>query len=261
MIKLLKTKESAKQIDWLGLAIGNSRLHWAWFQKESLHQSWNSEHCRESFVSEQLLKEILPSTLSDRVSHLPIYIASVVSSQTALWQTYPHAKLITLDSIPLRGIYPSLGIDRALALWGAGTTLGFPCLAIDAGTALTFTGADEKPHLIGGAILPGLGLQLQSLATKTAALPEVILSEQLPNRFALNTLEAIKSGIVYTLLAGIQDFIADWLKRFPNSKIALTGGDADLLIEYLKIKAPNLAQKIIVDPHLIFWGMRSLLNF
>jgi type III pantothenate kinase len=259
MIELLKTKESVKQIDWLGLAIGNSRLHWAWFQRESLHQSWDSEH-RESSIAERSLKEILPSTLSDRVSDLPIYIASVVSSQTALWQTYPHAKLITLDSIPLAGTYPSLGIDRALALLGAGTTLGFPCLAIDAGTALTFTGADET-HLIGGAILPGLGLQLQSLATKTAALPEVILSEQLPNRFASNTLEAIESGIVYTLLAGIQDFIADWLERFPNSKIALTGGDADLLIGYLKIQAPNLARQIIIDPHLIFWGMRSLLNF
>jgi type III pantothenate kinase len=252
------TKDSAKQKDWLGLAIGNSRLHWALFQGKNLYLSWDSEHFRENFVNEELLKEILPSSLGDRISHLPIYLASVVSSQAALWQAYPNAKLVTLDSIPLAGIYPSLGIDRALALWGAGTTFGFPCLVVDAGTALTFTGADKKPHLIGGAILPGLGLQLQSLATKTAALPEVILSEQLPERFALNTLEAIKSGVVYTLLAGIQDFLADWLKRFPDSQIALTGGDANLLFRYLKIKVPNLAQKIIVDPHLIFWGMRSL---
>ncbi|MCU0532987.1 MAG: pantothenate kinase [Hydrococcus sp. Prado102] len=251
-------ENAATHKDWLGLAIGNSRLHWAWFRGENFHKSWDSEHFRDNFVNEQLLKEILPTSLSDRVSHLPIYIASVVSSQTALWQTYPHAKLVTLDAIPLAGIYPSLGIDRALALWGAGTTLGFPCLVIDAGTALTFTGADKNPYLIGGAILPGLRVQLQSLATKTAALPEVILSEQLPERFALNTLEAIKSGVVYTLLAGIQDFLSNWLKRFPNSQIALTGGDANLLFGYLKIQAPNLAQKIFVNPHLIFWGMRSL---
>ncbi|NJM87403.1 MAG: pantothenate kinase [Hydrococcus sp. RU_2_2] len=255
------TKDFTKQRDWLGLAIGNSRLHWAWFKGESLHKAWDSEHFYDNFVNEQLLKEILPFSLRDRVSSLPIYIASVVSSQTALWQTYPQAKLVTLNSIPLAGIYPSLGIDRALALWGAGTILGFPCLVIDAGTALTFTGADKNLHLIGGAILPGLGLQLQSLATKTAALPEVILSEQLPERFATNTLEAIKSGVVYTLLAGIQDFLADWLKHFPDSQIALTGGDANLLFRYLKIQAPNLAREIVVDPHLIFWGMRSLLNF
>ena len=40
-------------------------------------------------------------------------------------------------------MYPTLGIDRALALYSAGSTFRFPVLVIDAGTALRFTGADS----------------------------------------------------------------------------------------------------------------------
>ena len=72
-------------------------------------------------------------------------------------------EFIGLEDIPLEGLYPSLGVDRALALWGAGATWGFPCLVIDGGTALTLTGGNGDGFLVGGAILPGLRLQLQSL--------------------------------------------------------------------------------------------------
>jgi type III pantothenate kinase len=47
-------------------------------------------------------------------------MASVVPRQTALWQNYPGVQVITLDSLPLQDVYPTLGIDRALALWGLG---------------------------------------------------------------------------------------------------------------------------------------------
>jgi len=49
---------------------------------------------------------------------LPLYLASVVPSQTALWQTYPDVHVITLNQVPLQSVF-TLGIDRALALcWG-----------------------------------------------------------------------------------------------------------------------------------------------
>ncbi|HEY9649108.1 MAG TPA: pantothenate kinase, partial [Coleofasciculaceae cyanobacterium] len=130
---------------------------------------------------------------------LPLYLASVVPAQTTLWQTCPTARVITLEQLPLQGLYPTLGIDRALAVLGAGETLGYPVLVIDAGTALTFTGADAHRQLIGGAILPGLRLQFQALAQGTAALPTVQLPTQLPPRWANQTSSAIESGIIYTV--------------------------------------------------------------
>lgn len=251
--------------------IGNSRLHWAWFAGAALQEAWDTNHLPVSVV-EQLTQglasgvipeEILPPQLlsvysSDTPNQIPLKLASVVPEKTTLWQSYPCAEVITLAHLPLTGLYPTLGIDRALALLGAGETYGYPVLVIDAGTALTFTGADNHRRLIGGAILPGLGLQLQFLAQRTAALPATQLPPQLPPRWAVETAAAIESGVVYTVLAGIRDFIEDWRCQFPGSQIALTGGDSDLLLTYFQAQFPQNMYQLISDPHLIFWGMGSI---
>ncbi|MEA5595509.1 pantothenate kinase [Rivularia sp. UHCC 0363] len=227
---------------WLALIIGNSRLHWGLFSGKNLTKAWDTNY--------------LPST-HPPIPSSPLFIASVVPSQTELWRNYPNAKFITLNEIPLNNLYPTLGIDRALSLLGAGETWGFPILVIDAGTALTFTGADNNRNLTGGAILPGLGLQFSTLTNKTGQLPNVELPQQLPPRYAVNTSEAIQSGIIYTILAGIKDFVEAWLQDFPESKIAITGGDRTLLFNYLKSQYPEIAKKINVEKNLILWGIQK----
>ena len=267
----------------IALAIGNSRLHWGLFAGKTLEKTWNTEHLKADAVSrlcetekaEYLVKTVMNSigqisdlnlpflhdtpavSNSDAVSFIapPLVLASVVPQQTAIWQSYPNVRIITLDQLPIGGLYPTLGIDRALALLGAGNQLGWPILVIDAGTALTFTGADVNRYLVGGAILPGLGLQLSSLGKQTAALPSVSLPENLPHRWAKNTAGAIHSGVVYATLAGVRDFIEDWQGLFPNSKIALTGGDRTLLLQYLTAAFPDTASCIIDAPEAIFWGI------
>jgi type III pantothenate kinase len=244
--------------NWLAITIGNSRLHWAWFRGQDLVTTGDREHLKSE---RSLLQQIIPEELlilAKNSNLLPIYLASVVPQQTALWQNYPSLREITLADIPLHNLYPTLGIDRALVVWGAGEIYGYPCLVIDGGTALTFTGVDGDRVLIGGAILPGLGLQLSCLTQKTAALPEIILDIALPKRWALNTSEAMASGIIYTTLSGIKGFILDWLDRFPQSSIALTGGDAELLQQYLSLYFPQLASQIKLDRQLIFSGMAFL---
>ncbi|MBV9388299.1 MAG: pantothenate kinase [Chroococcidiopsidaceae cyanobacterium CP_BM_ER_R8_30] len=248
------------QRSWLGLMIGNSRLHWAWFIEETLCCAWDTAHLPDSAVRQLAQCQVAnfpPNLFHNQDSLLPLYLASVVPRQTRLWQAYPDVRVITLEQLPLRGTYPTLGIDRALGLWGAGETGGWPVLTIDAGTALTFTGADANRCLVGGAILPGLGLQFQSLAQSTAQSPLVDAQKtELPPRWALGTPDAIRSGIIYTLLAGIQDYVQTWWQEFPNSQIMLTGGDSALLLTHLQSRFPNLATKLIYDPHLIFWGIK-----
>jgi type III pantothenate kinase len=260
------------QKSYIALMIGNSRLHWAWFLGTTLKQAWDTNHLpakvveqlTQQWASGILPEKILPPLLVaqewDTTSQLPLYLASVVPEQTRLWQAYPGTLVVSLADVPLKRLYPTLGIDRALALLGAGETRGYPVLVIDAGTALTFTGADSHRQLIGGAILPGLGVQLQSLGRNTAALPTIQLPPQLPPRWAKQTPAAIESGVIYTVLAGIRDFIEDWRSRFPDSQIVLTGGDSHLLLTYLQSQLPTTADQLIADSHLIFWGIRSLVS-
>ncbi|MGF1541419.1 MAG: pantothenate kinase [Pleurocapsa sp.] len=242
---------------YLGLAIGNSRLHWGLFYNYNLIDSGDSNHLSCSGDREKLIQQILGDRQLDS---LTIYLASVVPEQTKLWLEYPQVKLITLSDIPLNNLYSTLGIDRALAVWGAGNKYGYPCLVIDGGTALTFTAVDNKQSLVGGAIVPGLRSQLHSLQQKTAALPEINLPPSLPARWALDTQSAIASGIIYSAIATVVDFINDWCVLFPHSKLILTGGDSKLLYDYLHNSQQLLTTAIVVDPHLIFWGMELVIS-
>ncbi|MDM9582864.1 pantothenate kinase [Nostoc sp. GT001] len=266
---------------WLALEIGNSRLHWALFIGETLYSAWDTDYFPESVIQHlaecQTLDDLLlaispPHQQSNFLTNIPplcafvslppcpLLLASVVPSQTAIWQTYPNVRIISLEQIPLKGVYPTLGIDRALALWGAGKTWGFPMMVIDTGTALTFTAADANECLVGGAILPGLGLQFTTLGQQTGQLPFVEMQTfpSLPARFALNTKEAIQSGVIYTVLAGIKDFIEAWEDLFPDGKVAIKGGDRTLLLNLLQTQFPEIAARLIIEPNLIFWGIREI---
>lgn len=259
---------------WLALVVGNSRLHWALFQQNRLQRVWHTPHFSPEQVSQLIHHQFNFQKLSlGRVESLPalnlaqplVQIASVVPEQQQLWANYAGQQVIGLEQVPLAGMYPGFGLDRALALWGALTRVGGPVLVIDAGTALTLTAGDADQRLIGGAILPGLGLQLQSLNHSTAALPEVRLPEPgvtsviaLPARWARNTSEAIASGILYSLTAGLRDFLEDWWQGFPGSSVVLTGGDSDRLYHYLSLRFPELESCLKLDPVLIFTGIQSL---
>lgn len=257
-----------QQTTWLGLMIGNSRLHWVEFSSERLICAWDTDYFPADLVQQlcqsptldNLPPEIFPPYKEKFAlpssPPLPLVFASVVPSQTALWENYPNVRILTLEQVPIKKMYPTLGIDRALALWGAGQNWGFPMLVIDAGTALTFTGADANHSLVGGAILPGLGLQLATLSGRTGQLPTVELPQQLPQRYALNTPEAMQSGVIYTLVAGIKDFIEAWWRDFPEGNVVMTGGDRTLLVKYLQSQFPEIAARLNVEQNLIFWGMR-----
>jgi type III pantothenate kinase len=245
------------EYNWLALAAGNSRLHWGWFKHHALVSTWNTPHILNKVKPGQLPSLFFPSSfIQQGLLDVPVYLASVVSHQTDCWQDYRELNLINLQDIKLTNLYTTIGIDRALAAWGAIATHHQACLVIDGGTALTFTGADQQGKLIGGAIIPGLRSLLLTLKEKTVALPEVKLPNSLPPRWGLNTDTAIASGILYMAIAGIHGYIIDWLKHFPESEIIFTGGDGELLWRFLQQQFPALATQATVDLDLVFKGMR-----
>jgi type III pantothenate kinase len=243
--------------NWLGLIIGNSRLHWCYFEEDKIQQTWNTLQAESLAELPNLLDNSLNSYLK---AQIPLYIASVVPSATKIYFSLPQTIIINPQIIPLLDIYSTMGVDRILTLWGAGCNYGFPCLVIDSGTALTFTGVNENKKLIGGAILPGVRLQLQTLFFNTAALPEIQIIGDIIPRWAKNTPSAIQSGVIYTIIATIRDFTQDWLSQYPQSKVILTGGDALLLFQYLQAIFPEISHQIIVDSNLIFLGIQKYIE-
>jgi type III pantothenate kinase len=258
--------------DWLSLAIGNSRLHWAWFQGDDLRQTWDTPHFDAATIQWLILSrfnfgrhpELLPKGINLPTWTTPpdLWIASVVPQQTQFWQQYMQAKTLTLKDIPLKNTYPSLGLDRALALWGAIQLDGGPVLVIDGGTALTLTAADGSKALLGGAIFPGVRSLFQTLKQSTAALPLLENpASGLPDRWSCNTLDAIQSGVIYMLTAGLQDYIDDWRTRYPQAPIVLTGGDAVLIQQWLKLRGGEAGSKVVhVAPDLLFAGVKAIVQ-
>jgi type III pantothenate kinase len=278
---------------WLALIIGNTRLHWGLFAQDHLKAVWHTPHLtacmarqltRNGFGAESwqgILSEgsdadldadngLGPDTyslLEQSIALSALWVASVVPQQAALWAS---ANFVARSHIPLLGLYPALGLDRAINLLGAGSTLGWPVLVVDSGTALTFTAGVQQPEgnaLYGGAILPGLGLQRRALARQTAALAGVAedllksrhssMSDQsMPERWARDTAGAIASGSLYGTTAVIADYIADWWQRFSAGKVVLTGGDGPLLYGLLQQRTPAMAARVHLDSNLMFWGMR-----
>jgi type III pantothenate kinase len=243
--------------NWLGLIIGNSRLHWCYFEDEKMCQTWNTPQVDSLRELPLVVDRTLYSYLKEKI---PLYIASVVPSATKIYLSLSQTRIIDPTVIPLLDIYSTMGVDRILTLWGAGCNYGFPCLVIDSGTALTFTGADENKKLIGGAILPGVRLQLQTLFFNTAALPEIEIIQEITPRWAKNTPSAIQSGVIYSIVAGIKDFCQDWWQQYPQSQVILTGGDAVLLGEYLQVISPEIRNQINVNTNLIFLGIQEYLK-
>jgi len=86
-----------------------------------------------------------------------------------------------------------------------------------------------------------------------------MISEITP-RWAKNTSSAIQSGIIYTVIASLRDFSEDWLQKYPQSQVILTGGDALLLNQYLEEIFPDINKQIKVDTNLIFLGIKEYIN-
>jgi type III pantothenate kinase len=231
---------------WMALAIGNSRLHWGLFAGNELQQTWHSPY----FVpnNQWITQANIPQCQIP--ADLPLVVASVVPTQTNLWQPYAQ-RIIHLSDIPLQGLYPSLGIDRALAAYGAVETYGYPVLVVDGGTALTITGINAQRQLVGGAIWPGLRLQLQSLHRNTAALGDFATDWVVGERWATDTAGAIASGILHSTAAGIREFWQDWQRQFSTSQLLVTGGDGEILSKLLE-SHQNICKHA---PDLVFQGI------
>jgi type III pantothenate kinase len=253
--------------------IGNSRLHWAWFQGDDFVMQWHTPHLTDAQV-QQLIRQNFAVSAWNAVSAsaipqfsnspssnpLPLWMATVVPEQGSLWQSYPSLQPIQAHDLPIAGLYPTLGCDRILALWGAGHRWGYPVLVVDGGTALTFTAATPDQQFFGGAIAPGIRLQFQALA-QTANLPLLVPHQaeviHLPDFWTHDTTTAMQSGVLHMVLAGIQAYLQDWWQRYPWGTVVFTGGDGDWLHRQLRSRGFTQGQPLHHDSQLIFRGIQA----
>lgn len=117
-----------------------------------------------------------------------------------------------------------LGADLVVGAVAGVELYPVPQIIIDMGTATTVSVIDKTKAFIGKMILPGIGISMEALTSRTAQLPKVSLD--LPKKLiAGNTVDSMKSGILYGsagALDGLIDRINEELGE-PCTVVA-TGG-------------------------------------
>ena len=193
------------------LLIGNSRWHWAALAPDQSLQLW---HTSAAAGLKQLQQA--PDSWA-AVGHVP--------TELERWQPQ---RLLTSD-VPLVNLPPALGVDRALAAWGAWQHQRQPVLVADAGTALSLTLVDAAGCFLGGRLMAGGRLQLQALHQGTADLPQLEPVEAAGPLWATQTSEAMASGVARGLAAAIALAFHDRPQPQWPWQLWLTGGDAPVL--------------------------------
>ena len=157
--------------------------------------------------------------------------------------------------VPLKNRYKDpkqVGQDRLVGAFAAQRLYGTPCIVIDLGTAITFDVVSGKGEYLGGVIVPGLRLSLESLHLKTALLPRIQV--QAPKSVVgKSTKESMLSGIFYgygSLCRGLIDLIRKEIRGNPT--IVMTGGHTKLMQKFIDRKIR------VVDEDLVFKGLALL---
>lgn len=125
---------------------------------------------------------------------------------------------------------------------------GAPIIMIDMGTATTISVVDENKNYIGGMILPGVKVSLESLVNRTSQLPRISL--EAPKKIiGTNTIDCMKSGIIMGQAACMDGMIDRiWEELGYQASVVATGGLAGCIVPYCK-------KEIICDNELTLKGL------
>ena len=123
------------------------------------------------------------------------------------------------------------GQDRLLAAAGAYGLVEQACVVVDAGTAVTIDFVDGEGVYQGGAIAPGLAMQLAALHDGASALPDVTVA--MPDQtepFGKNTEQAMLNGVIYGVCGAVRLLTERYAERYGAYPLVIaTGGDAPML--------------------------------
>lgn len=241
--------------------MGNTRLKWVVAQQDSIMEDTPGRGDKGAFLETFLAQSDRPGRLllssvasNDRTNEFIHDCESRLGISVSRLRSQAHVAGITSGY----GDPATLGVDRWLAIVGAAHFHGLPVVVMDLGTATTLDAVDEHGQHLGGLILPGPALMLQSLSQATAM--------QVPAGFknaadisnaanvpgvppATSTASAIQEGVFAAQIGALNQFVRNVSLKFDaEPKLVITGGAAEGILGRLEV-AP------VFDPWLVFRGM------
>lgn len=217
----------------LAVDIGNTRTKIGIFdglvQKETLVFNHNQEIDFYSIITTYNIRcAILSSTVEIPASYFNI--------AELLEQSFVLNKHTLLPFPNLYSSKDTLGNDR-LALVAAAQAQ-FPHqhnLVIGCGTCITFNFINANDEFLGGSIHPGLKMRFNAMHHFTGKLPLAEITTDV-SLVADTTISNLQTGVVIGAAKEIDGMIDEYLVKFPELNVIITGGDAGVLVNQLKNK-------------------------
>lgn len=199
-------------------------------------------------------------TLKEEFSNLPrpmlVIISHVARSVTrdqlatliSIWSTKTHwivAQAFQCDVLNGYENPAQLGSDRWAALIAAWKIRHHACLVINVGTAVTIDVLSDSGKFLGGIIIPGIHLTLNSLLSGT----QLIKTDTGSYRdFPQNTNDAIQSGVVQCLVGAIERMynLLSSQQDHPIEACIMSGGGASSLAPFIKIPV-TIVENLVLE--------------
>ena len=151
------------------------------------------------------------------------------------------------------------GVDRLLNAAAAYARLKQACIVIDAGTCVTVDFVDGEGVFHGGAIAPGLRMQLKAMHEHTAALPALDFEVPEGAAWGADTREAMLRGAYHGVRGLAWRLIERYAEQYGGFPLVIaTGGDAATLfaddelvnqvVPDLVLRGIALAARAALDP-------------
>lgn len=234
----------------LTIDIGNTSIKYAVFENQTIKMH-NHMMDYDFMKLKQEVKQYSPiHTIISTVKQLDD------SQHEALKSLTSHTLMLTHNtSIPIINCYKTpqtLGMDRLAAAVGAYEAVKHEVLIIDIGTAITYDFVNHEGHFLGGNIAPGVQMRLQALHHYTSQLPLVKAEGRYP-QLGEDTETAIRSGVLNGIRYEIEGYIHQFILKYHNLSVFLTGGD-ELYFE------DEIKKCIFADNLLVLKGLNVILR-
>jgi type III pantothenate kinase len=127
-----------------------------------------------------------------------------------------------------RQVGPDLIVDAVAAY----ETHGGPCIAVDFGTATTFSAVSAAGEYLGHAIAPGIEISLDALSTRAARLMRIELIDP-GTVIGKNTAMAMQAGAIYGFAGQVDGIVRRMRAELGAKAITIaTGGLASLIFDH-----------------------------
>lgn len=237
--------------------VGNSHTVTGMYDGKTLVGQWRLNSDRKSTADELAVRYRALFSMEGISSEdiESVVISSVVPTLESAWITCcekyfgaQHGKNLFAvrydkieELITIRLANPAeVGADRLVNAIAAWSQHRCNLIIIDFGTAITFDCVTDSCEYLGGSIVPGIAISLEALASRTARLPHIDVSEPPPGIIGKTTVQAMRSGILYGYGAMIDGLVHGIRKEMIGNediiiRIVATGGMAKLIRPYSKV--------------------------